>query len=80
MEGETEMSLNEKAKTLGCYHCSCCRFYHGLAKGCELSVCAYILRKDAQQEIDKQEQEWEVVMGDAEKDCYKCYSQMERER
>jgi len=47
------MSLEEKTKKWGCYHCSCCRFYHGFAKGCELPRCAYILVSFAQQEIDK---------------------------
>jgi hypothetical protein len=47
------MSLEEKTKKWGCYHCSCCRFYHGFAKGCELPGCAYILVSVAQQEIDK---------------------------
>jgi hypothetical protein len=48
------MSLEEKTKKWGCYHCSCCRFYHGFAKGCELpGGCAYILVSFAQQEIDK---------------------------
>jgi len=48
------MSLEEKTKKWGCYHCSCCRFYHGFAKGCELpGGCAYILVSVAQQEIDK---------------------------
>ena len=46
------MSLEEKTKKWGCYHCSCCRFYHGFAKGCELPRCAYILVSVAQQEID----------------------------
>jgi len=45
--------LKEKTKKWGCYHCSCCRFYHGFAKGCELPGCAYILVSVAQQEIDK---------------------------
>jgi len=54
MSGEAKMmgKLEEKTKKWGCYHCSCCRFYHGLAKGCELPRCAYILVSVAQQEID----------------------------
>ena len=48
------MSLEEKTKKWGCYHCSCCRFYHGFAKGCELpGGCAYILVSFA--EADKRE-------------------------
>jgi hypothetical protein len=46
--------LKEKTKKWGCYHCSCCRFYHGFAKGCELPRCAYILVSFAQQEIATQ--------------------------
>jgi len=55
-KGEPEMSLEEKTKKWGCYHCSCCRFYHGFAKGCELpGGCAYILVSFAQQEIDQKQ-------------------------
>jgi len=46
------MTIEEKTKKWGCYHCSCCRFYHGFAKGCELPGCAYILVSFAQQEIE----------------------------
>jgi len=53
------MSLKEKTKKWGCYHCSCCRFYHGFAKGCELPGCAYVLVSVAQQEIDDCRTSWQ---------------------
>jgi hypothetical protein len=49
------MSLKEKASQ-GCYHCSCCSHYHGIAKGCDLPECAFVPRKlleDVQKEIKK---------------------------
>jgi len=55
------MSLKQKTKKWGCYHCSCCRFYHGFAKGCELPGCAYILVSVAQQEIDKLRNDYEAL-------------------
>jgi len=48
-------SLKEKASQ-GCYHCSCCSHYHGIAKGCDLPECAFVPRKlleDEQKEIAK---------------------------
>lgn len=67
--------LSEKAKTLGCFHCSCCRFYHGLAKGCELPVCAYILRKDAQQ--DKQDT-LKTAWSTLEDECKRIQDEIDR--
>jgi len=69
--------LKEKTKKWGCYHCSCCRFYHGFAKGCELpGGCAYILVSFAQQEIDK----LKTFRDNAYKKWCDSQAELERER
>jgi len=68
--------LKEKTKKWGCYHCSCCRFYHGFAKGCELPGCAYILVSVAQQEIDK----LKTFRDNAYKKWCESQAELERER
>jgi len=68
--------LKEKTKKWGCYHCSCCRFYHGFAKGCELPRCAYILVSVAQQEIDK----LKTFRDNAVKKWCDSQAELERER
>jgi len=68
--------LKEKTKKWGCYHCSCCRFYHGFAKGCELPGCAYILVSVAQQEIDK----LKTFRDNAYKKWCDSQAELERER
>jgi len=70
------MSLEEKTKKWGCYHCSCCRFYHGFAKGCELPGCAYVLVSFAQQEIDK----LKTFRDNAVKKWCDSQAELERER
>jgi len=68
--------LKEKTKKWGCYHCSCCRFYHGFAKGCELPGCAYVLVSFAQQEIDK----LKTFRDNAYKKWCESQAELERER
>jgi hypothetical protein len=75
-EAKTMGKLEEKTKKWGCYHCSCCRFYHGLAKGCELPRCAYILVSVAQQEIDK----LKTFRDNAYKKWCDSQAELERER
>jgi hypothetical protein len=62
-----EMSgLKEKASQ-GCYHCSCCSHYHGIAKGCDLPECAFVPRKlleDAQKEVDELKQKLQRLIDE----------------
>jgi len=72
--------LKEKTKKCGCYHCSCCRFYHGFAKGCELPGCAYVLvsvaQRDKENELSKQQEAFQKQVGYLKEDIKK----LERER
>ena len=69
------MTIEEKTKKWGCYHCSCCRFYHGFAKGCELPGCAYILVSVAQQ--DKQDT-LKTAWSTLEDECKRIQDEIDR--